>query len=86
LGESRTEGFQSYAVLAVCRNLHAVLVGSQVSTPSGARWAAARYPRFAALIERSLDRLGSTAEDDALCTAAREFVRFAGTAGDRGHV
>lgn len=86
LTESRTEGFQSYAVLAVCRNLHAVVEGIQVSKPYGARWAAARYPRCAALIERSVGRLGSTTVDDATCTATEEFVRFAGTVGHDDHV
>ena len=79
LTESRTEGFQSYAVLAVCRNLHAVLEGTQVSKPQGAHWAAARFPRFATLIDASLDRLDSAAVDPAVCTATAEFVRFAGT-------
>jgi hypothetical protein len=86
LAESRAEGFQSYAVLAVCRNLHAVVEGTQVSKPYGARWAAARYPRFAALIEQSLHRLGSTTVDEATCTASQEFVRFAGTVGHRADV
>jgi hypothetical protein len=77
LTEARTEGFQSYAILAVCRNLHAGLEGTQVSKVQGARWAAARYPRFAPLITRSLRRLDSSAVDEDLCRATAEFVSFA---------
>lgn len=52
-GETDRAG-QAYAILTMCRALHAHETGEQVSKLRAARWAQARLPRWAPLIEDAL--------------------------------
>jgi len=47
-------GFHAYTVLTICRALHVCRNGNQLSKPQAARWAAAEYPQWAALIASAL--------------------------------
>lgn len=46
----RGPGGQAYAVLTLCRALHVLAGGGQVSKRAAGRWAAARHPEWAELI------------------------------------
>ncbi len=51
----QSRGYQSYAVLTMCRMLHTLRYGTVVSKPIAARWAQATLgERWVALIERAL--------------------------------
>jgi predicted nucleotidyltransferase len=52
-GETDRAG-QAYAILTLCRALHAHETGEQASKPRAARWAQERLPRWAPLIEDAL--------------------------------
>jgi predicted nucleotidyltransferase len=76
------EGYQSYAVLTMCRMRYTLELGAIISKPAAARWAEqALEPRWAPLIEaaaawrpgRPLDRLGETLAfiREALAASAR---------------
>ncbi|MFO7170385.1 MAG: DUF4111 domain-containing protein [Chloroflexota bacterium] len=50
----RRRGSQAYAILTMCRALYAISNRAQVSKLQAARWAQARFPQWAPLIERAL--------------------------------
>jgi hypothetical protein len=73
---------QAYAILTMCRALHAVMVGEQASKQRAAAWAAARFPEWKLLIENALAwRVAPNDEGvdhAATFPAAVRFVAFTG--------
>lgn len=69
-------GFHAYAVLSLCRALHLIREGEQVSKPRAADWAARAYPAWSAAIRNALawrrDRTIGVSD-----LRAAEFVAFA---------
>jgi predicted nucleotidyltransferase len=47
--------YQGYTILTMCRALRAVETGEQVSKKAAARWAQARFPEKAGIIQKALD-------------------------------
>lgn len=78
-GETDRAG-QAYAVLTLCRALHAHETGEQASKLRAARWAQARLPRWAPLIEDALAWRAAWRDDGGKLTAVfpetAEFMRL----------
>jgi hypothetical protein len=74
---------QAYAILTMCRALHAYVNGEQVSKREAAEWAAAYFPQWEALIHQAWDWRVAPGDDgvDHAATFA-ETVRFVEFAGD----
>ncbi len=76
----RSRGYQSYAVLTMCRMLYTLQYGAVVSKPVAARWAQPILGgRWAPLIERALagrHTPRSTAESDDL-NGTKDLIRYA---------
>jgi len=51
---SERAGFHAYAVLSICRALHLIRVGEQVSKPRAAVWAAREYPQWYTVVLNAL--------------------------------
>lgn len=73
---------QAYAILTMCRALHAYVVGEQVSKRQAAAWAAGYFPAWGPLI-RDAWAWRTAANDEGIEPAATmaetvRFVRFAG--------
>jgi hypothetical protein len=52
----RSPGAQAYAILNLCRTLHAVRMGEPASKRRGAEWALAELPEWSPSIRRALQR------------------------------
>lgn len=74
--ESPKPGFHAYAVLTICRALHAIRTGAQLSKPRAARWAAGEYPQWSSLIGDAL-AFRESREDRGLGPRAALFIDFA---------
>jgi predicted nucleotidyltransferase len=55
LPDGASPGWQAYAILTVCRAMHAIRFGERLSKPAAAAWAQREFPRWAQLIRRALD-------------------------------
>ncbi|MEX2207100.1 MAG: aminoglycoside adenylyltransferase domain-containing protein [Myxococcota bacterium] len=76
IGESDRPGFHAYAVLTICRALHACRTGTQASKPEAARWTMREHPQWAPLVTAALAlREAPTGRD--LGSDAASFVEFA---------
>jgi hypothetical protein len=73
---------QAYAILTMCRALHAVIEGEQVSKQRAAAWAAGRFPEWKPLIEDALAWRVAPSDDGvdhaATFPLAEQFVAFTG--------
>ena len=71
---------QAYAILTLCRALHAHETGEQASKPRAARWAQERLPQWASLIEDALAWRAAWREDEgkraAVFPETGEFMRL----------
>ena len=68
--------YHAFAILTMCRALHALKNGTIVSKPMAARWAQAELgERWSQVIERSLSQPAGT-EDRDLYYESLEFMRF----------
>jgi hypothetical protein len=76
IGESDRPGFHAYAVLTICRALHACGTGAQASKPEAARWAMRVHPQWAPLVEAALAHREAPAGRD-MGPDAAAFVEFA---------
>jgi predicted nucleotidyltransferase len=72
----------AYAVLTMCRALHAYVEGEQVSKRAAAAWAAAHYPQWAPLIEDAWAWRVAPHDEEvghgAVFAATLRFVQFTG--------
>ncbi len=81
--ELRRRKSQAYAILTMCRALHAYVMGEQVSKQQAAAWAAAYFPQWGPLIQDAL--AWRVAPSDRGVDHAATFpmtVRFVEFAGD----
>lgn len=76
IGESDRPGFHAYAVLTICRALHARRTGTQASKPQAACWTTREYPQWAALIDAALVFREEPADRN-LGARAAQFIDFA---------
>ncbi|MBC7813538.1 MAG: DUF4111 domain-containing protein [Burkholderiales bacterium] len=82
LTDDSHRGYQSYAILTLCRAMYAIKYGEQVSKLRAAEWAANEFPAWATLIKNALvwrkAAVGSKAQVDHAATlpATRRFLAF----------
>ena len=73
--------YQAYTILTMCRALRAVETGEQVSKKAAARWAQARFPEKAGIIQKALDwredYRNQAVEPETTYPEAVNFVEFA---------
>jgi predicted nucleotidyltransferase len=70
----RGSEYHAYAVISLCRALHALRHGTIVSKPAAARWAQAEYQQWQPLIEQAL--LSQAGSQPGFLEAALDFLRF----------
>jgi predicted nucleotidyltransferase len=75
IGASDRPAFRAYAVLTLCRALHALHLGRQASKREAARWAVREYPEWSELIGRALAWLDDKSADVPDPTPFLAFVR-----------
>jgi len=82
LTDDSHRGYQSYAILTLCRAMYAIKYGEQASKSRAAEWAASEFPAWATLIKNALvwrkAAVGSKAQVDHAATLSetRRFLAF----------
>jgi predicted nucleotidyltransferase len=66
--------YHAYAVITMCRSLHALRHGTIVSKPAAAYWAQAEFPEWSPLIQKAL--ISQSGESAPFLNEALDFVRF----------
>ena len=76
---AKTEGYQAYIVLLMCRNMYAVKYGRQTSKDKGAAWVLKEFPEWAQFIETVVKwrRVKSQEVNQEGHAKTKEFVEFA---------
>ena len=70
-------GYHSFAILSMCRALHALEHGTIVSKPAAAKWAQGRFrQRWSDIIELALHSQKTTMDRFDLLDPALEFIRY----------
>ena len=67
-------GYESYAILTMCRILYTLEHGAIASKPAAGRWVQAQYPQWATHIERALAERGEICLNTVEQTV--QFIRF----------
>lgn len=72
--EERGSEYHAYAVICMCRALHAIQHGVIISKPASARWAKSQMPEKAALIDKAL--VSQSGGVEGFSDEALEFIRL----------
>ena len=70
----RGSEYHAYAVLTMCRSLHALKHGTIVSKPTAAKWAQMAFREWSPLIEKAL--IAQHGKTDGFLDEALDFIRF----------
>ena len=70
----RGSEYHAYAVITMCRSLHALQYGAIVSKPAAALWAETEFPEWSPLIQKAL--ISQHAGNEPFLDEALDFIRF----------
>jgi hypothetical protein len=66
--------YHAFAVLTMCRSLHALKHGTIVSKPVAAKWAQMEFGEWSSLIQKAL--ISQHGENEPFLNEALDFIRF----------
>jgi len=70
----RGSEYHAYAVISMCRSLHALQHTTIVSKPAAAHWAQTKFPEWSSLIQKAL--ISQSGGNEPFLNEALDFIRF----------